>query len=111
MDTKYSYILLLLLIITASLTHGRTLRHTDNPAAEIGRFVTGIMKRFSVNIKNTPKHTYTDILFTITFFSPYSQRILSETSERMSKMSLEELCEITYNPENCCDISYNPEYC
>ena len=59
MDTKYTYILVLLLIITTSLTCGRTLRHTDNPAAEIGRFVTGIMKRFLV--KHTQSYTHTHI--------------------------------------------------
>ena len=34
-----------------------------------------------------------------------------EMSERIGKMSLEELCEISYDPKNCCHILYNPENC
>ena len=34
-----------------------------------------------------------------------------EMSERIGTMTLEELCEISYDPKNCCDISFNPEYC
>ena len=34
-----------------------------------------------------------------------------EMSERIGTMTLEELCEISYDPKNCCHISYNPENC
>ena len=37
--------------------------------------------------------------------------MLVEMSERIGKMSLKELCEISYDPENCCHVSYNPENC
>ena len=47
MDTKYTYILLLTVIITVSLVHG----HINNPAAEIGQFINKLVSRFSVNIK------------------------------------------------------------
>ena len=109
MDTKYTYILLLTVIITMTLVHG----HIVNPAAEIGWFMNKLVSRFSVNL-NTHTHThintktYTFLQF---FFSPYSQKMLVEISERIGKMSLEELCEISYDPKNCCHISYNPENC
>ena len=109
MDMEYTYILLLTVIITMILVHG----HIVNPAAEIGRFMNKLVSRFSVNL-NTHTHihintnTYT---FLQLFFSPYSQKMLMEMSERIGKMSLEELCEISYDPKNCCHISYNPENC
>ena len=112
MDTKYTYILLLTVIITVYLVHGQI----GNPAAEIGRFMNKLVSRFSVNLnththintKHTHKHTH---LSTIIFFLLISQKELVEMSERIGKMTLEELCKISYDPENCCDISYNPEYC
>ena len=52
MDMKYTYILLLTVIITMTLVHG----HIINPAAEIGRFMNKLVSRFLVNL-NTHTHT------------------------------------------------------
>ena len=53
MDTKYTYILLLTVIITVSLVHG----YIDNPAAEIGQFMNKLVSKFLVNL-NTHTHTH-----------------------------------------------------
>ena len=68
MDMKYTYILLLTVIITVSWVH----EHIDNPATEIGWFMNKLVSRFSVNLNtNTRKHINTFLhLF---FFSLFTE--------------------------------------
>ena len=72
MDMKYTYILLLTVLITVSLVHG----HISNPAAEIGWFMDKLVSRFSVNLNThthahiNTKHTQTHTPFYNYFFSP-----------------------------------------
>ena len=72
MDTKYTYILLLTVIITMTLVHG----HIVNPAAEIGWFMNKLVSRFSVNL-NTHTHThintYTYTFLQLFFFSLFTE--------------------------------------